>query len=154
VPNTVHVLTKFDNAVGLNLYHLAGATPATSDVLGPQFIAAPQQQGVFMPPCFTFRSGSPPNDEAEQQAMDCFKPSQHDDLANAFSSTFNGLSLRNDHPGSGSSAMAVEAASLDTSNVFLCSACSGRVSYLLKVNYFAVRSLVLNVLATFLPYCF
>lgn len=121
--NTVHVLTKFDNAVGLNFYNLAGAAPSTSDVPGPRLIAAPQQLGALVPLCFKFRCGSPPHGEAEQQAMDCFKPSQHDDLANAFSSAFDGLSLGTDH--SGPSATAVEAASLGTGNVFLCSACFG-----------------------------
>jgi hypothetical protein len=56
---------------------LAGASP-TSDVLGPPVVAAPQQQDAFVPPCFTFGSGSPPNTKAKQQATDCYKPSQHD----------------------------------------------------------------------------
>jgi hypothetical protein len=46
---------------------------------------------------------------------------------------------------------------LDTGNVFLCSACSGTGGSPLfwKVNYFAVHSpLVLNILATFLPFSF
>jgi hypothetical protein len=116
-------LQKLDNAIGLNFIHMAGAAPATSDVLGPRLIVAPQQQEAFVPPCFTFSSRSPPNAEPEQQAMDCYKPSQHDDLANAFSCVFDGLSLGNDHPGS--SATAVEAASSEIGNVFLCSACSG-----------------------------
>ena len=68
-----------------------------------------------MPPCFTFSSRSPPKAE----------PEQHDDLANAFSSAFDRLSLGNDHPVPGHSATAVEAASSNTGNVFLSSACSG-----------------------------
>jgi hypothetical protein len=138
----------------LTFNHLPGASP-TSEVLGPPVSAGPQQQEAFMLPYFTFGSGSPPNTEAEQQAMDCYKPSQHDDLANAFSSAFNSLSLRDDHPGS--SATAVEVSSLDTGNVFLCSACSGTGGSPLfwKVNYLAVHSpLVLNILATFLPFSF
>jgi hypothetical protein len=91
--------------------NLAGASP-TSDVLGPQLVAAPQQQAL-VPQCFTFRSRSPPNAEAEQEATYCYEPpSQNDDLVSAF----NGLSLRNDHPCS--SAMSVEAASSDTGNDF------------------------------------
>jgi hypothetical protein len=104
----------FLTRVSLNFNHLSGAAP-TCDVLGPQHIAAPQQHALVAP-CFTFSSGSPPIAEAEQQAKDSYEPSQHDDLANAFISAFNGLSLRNDHPGSG--ATAVEAASSDTGNAF------------------------------------
>jgi hypothetical protein len=100
----------------LHFHNLAGAAPATSDVLGPRLIAAPQQQETLVP----------------QQAMDCYQLSQHDGVANAFTSAFNGLSLRDDHPGC--SATAVEAASSDNGNasdngnVFLCSACSGLLS--------------------------
>lgn len=146
---------KLDNAVGLNFNHLAGAAPAPSDVLGPRLIAAPQQQEAFVPPCFKFGSRSPLDTEAEQQAMDSYKPSQHDEHANAFSSTFNCLSLGNDHPGFSATSVEVEAASSDTGNVFLCSACSalGLLSFVNLI--FAIHSppLVLNVIATFLPYC-
>jgi hypothetical protein len=114
---------RYYNAVGLYFYHLAGAAAATYDVLGPRHVAATQKQGAFVPPCLTFSSRSPPKAEAEQEAMDCYEPSQHDNLAIAFSSAFNGLSLRDNHPRS--SATAIEASSSYTGNVFLCSACSG-----------------------------
>jgi hypothetical protein len=110
------------SSTNLNFNHLAGAAPAPSDVPGPPLIAAPQQQEAFVTPCFTFGSGSPSNAEAEQQAIDSHQQSQHDNLENAFSSAFNVLSLRNEHPGS--SATAAEAASSDTGKAFLCSACS------------------------------
>jgi hypothetical protein len=123
----------------LTFNHLAVASP-TFDVLGHRLIAAPQQQEAFVLPCFTFGSGSPPNAEAEQQATDFYNPSQHDNLlANGFSSAFNGLSLHDEHPGS--SATAVDVSSSDTGNVFLCSACSGTRSRLIRnINCLAVHS--------------